>query len=633
MADEKTLNNNPDAQFRFAMSEDGMKLGVSRYFPPSGGREPSVQLICEQVAAAGVQLPVDEEAAQRVVDAIYDEESYTGIALVRGIPHIDSQDAAVIALGDLDFPVFPEDRFARFRPALEAAEGQTIDGRVLTPTKTDAPTDMKISMGENVNFDPTTESYVAEVWGMARLKDGTITVDPVATISEDLISVTGNLYHKDFKGEPITPARVEKVMRDMGVVIDLDLDMLDARLKQAADMGLPIINTAFAQGSHPVPGRDGWLEYLVSTREETGTEDEAGRLDFRDRGAYPMVNEGQLIGRLHPPTSGEGGIDIYGMTVPAHEGQALHIHLGENVLLQEDGRTYQSKAKGVVAMDKSTLSVTECLVISGNVDMNSGNVKVEHGSVKVLGSVQAGFSVAAPNHVIVMGSIESASIYAGGLVEVSEGILMPEGGQVVSDGEVIAGFVMNANIKAGADITIGNEIQNSVIHTDGKLIATNGKGTIQGGTVTAKKGIEVNELGSELGVATLVGVEIEHHDDDDLKEQRIKITQAIKKIDEALGTDPAHEILMRTPVSKRPAVGEVLKHRSTLEKKRKSITKQINELQEARLRELEGIDIKVRKLVHPGTTIRFGKMKKEIAKRMEACTIYWDLRNRTIAVK
>jgi len=615
------------------MSEDGMKLGVSRYFPPNGGRGPSVELICEQVIAAGVQLPVDEEAAQRVVDAIHDGESYTGIALVHGIPETNSQDAAVIALGDLDFPVFPDDRFARFRPALEAANGQTIDGRVLKPTKTNKPTDMKITMGENVSFDPTTECYVAAVWGMARLKDGTITVDPIAAISEDLISVTGNLYHKDFKGDSISPARIEKVMRDIGVVIELDLNSLDARLKQAAELGLPIINTPFVEGSHPIPGRDGWLEYLVSTREETGTEDEAGRLDFRDRGTYPMVNPGQLIGRLHPPTSGEGGIDIYGMTVPAHEGQTLHIHLGENVLLLDDGRTYQSKAQGVAAMEKNTLSVTECLVISGNVDMNSGNVKVEHGSVKVLGSVQAGFSVTAPNHVIVNGSIESAFVSAGNLIEVSEGILMPEGGQVVSEGELIAGFAMNADIKAGGDIIIGNEIQNSLIHTDGKLIATSGKGTIQGGTVVTKKGIEVNELGSELGVATLVGVEIEQHDNDELREQRIKITQAIKKIDEALGTEPPQDILARTPENKRSAVREVLVHRATLAKKRKSITRQINELQEQRLRELEGIDIKVKKLVHPGTTIRFGKVQKEIAQQMEACTIYWDLRNRTIAVK
>ena len=52
MADEKTLRDCPDARFRFAMSEDGMTLGVSRYFPPTCGREPSVALIREQVAEA-----------------------------------------------------------------------------------------------------------------------------------------------------------------------------------------------------------------------------------------------------------------------------------------------------------------------------------------------------------------------------------------------------------------------------------------------------------------------------------------------------------------------------------------------------------------------------------------------------
>nr|WP_287411205.1 FapA family protein [Pseudodesulfovibrio sp.] len=633
MADEKALKKNPDARFRFALSEDGMKLGVNRYFPPNGGKNPSVELLRKQVAEAGVQLPIDNDAAQRIIDAITQGNEFKGIALVRGIPATEPMDATLMGLGDLEFPVFPGDRFIRFRQAQQSGNGQTIDGRELTPKGNFTPEDLSVETGENVEWDPITESYVAQIWGMARVKDNVVSVDPIAHISDDAVVVTGNLHHQDFKGTPITPARIDKEMRDLGVVIDLDMDLLDTKLAQAKDLGIPLQDQIFVKGGHPVPGRDGWLEYLVTTRETAGTEDESGRLDFRNRGTYPMVNPGQIIGRLHPPTAGEGGIDIYGKTIPAHEGKALHVHLGENVIVQDDKVTFESKAKGVVVMEKGTLSVTECLIIPGNVDLNSGNVKVEHGSVKILGSIQAGFSVSAPLHVIVEDSIESATVYAGGQVEVKGGILMPDGGQIVCDGDVIAGYLANANIKAGGDVYVANEILNSTIQAEGRLFATSGKGVINGGTILTRKGHEINEVGSELGVTTVIGVYMEYQEDEELLLERKKIVQAIKKIDEALGSEPPKAILSRTPKEKRQAVAEVLKHRATLVQRRKTINERITELALAHQQEMDGIDIKIKRLAYPGTTIQFGKKAKQIAKRMEASTFYFSLKDRDIAIK
>ena len=633
MADKQDPKSNPDANFRFAMSKDGMKLGVSRYTPPSGGKEPSVELLRSQVAAAGVRLPIVEEAAERILEAVEAGQEFKGITLVRGIPATEPREASTVVLGNLDFPVFPEDRFVRFRPARNAEPGETIDGRPLAPKNTFIPEKVTLEKGDNVEWDQDQEAFFSRVWGMARIQDGVVSVEPIPRIPRDSVMVTGNLHHQDFKGEPITPARIDKEMRDMGVVIDLDLDKLDALIKKAEEAQGPLLNQVLVMGTHPVPGRAGWLEYLVATREDTGTEDAVGRLDFRNRGTYPMVNPDQLIGRLHPPSAGEGGIDIYGKTIPANSGRELRIRVGENVTLHDDGVTFQSKTKGVVVMDKSMLSVTECLIIPGNVDLNSGNVKVEHGSVKIKGSIQAGFSVSAPEHVIVEGSIESAEVYAGGQVEVSGGILMPDGGLVESDGQIIANYAANARIKAGGDVFIANEIQNSSIQTKGMLYATSGKGTIQGGLILTRKGMEVNEVGSELGVTTTVSVFIETNADEELRQERAKVTEAIKKIDCALGTDSATDILARTPPEKRPAMVEVLMHKVTLINRRKVLSEEINKLLIKRQEEMENVSIKVLKLVHPGTIVRFGTMSMEIDRRMEASTFYWDARNLNIAIR
>ncbi|WP_319470896.1 FapA family protein [uncultured Pseudodesulfovibrio sp.] len=622
--------NNTDALFRFAMSEDAMKLGVSRYFPPNGGEEPSVELLRRQVAEAGVQLPIDENAAQQIIDAISKNREIPRIALVKGIPAQEPQDASLVALGDLDYPVFPGDRFARLHPAKEAAEGQTIDGKRLKPQRDFKPKSIEVKMGENVEHDPLTNAYVSQVWGMARLKEGTISVDPIPHISEDAITITGNIYGKDFRGNDITPAQVEKEMRDMGVVIDIDTDMLDQKLRRARSAGTPLIDQIITQGAHPVPGRDGWLEYLVSTREDTGTEDESGRLDFRDKGAYPLVEPGQIVARLHAPTSGEGGIDLYGKTIPAHGGKELRVHLGENVLVHEDKKTFEAKAKGVMVMERGTLSVTDCLIIPGNVDLASGNVKLEHGSVKILGSIQAGFIVTAPKHVIVAGSIESATVEAGGNIEVSGGILMPEGGKIKAKGDVIANYTTNALIEAGGDVHIANDVTNTEIHAEGHLFATRGKGHVQGGHIVTAKGMSINEAGSDLGVATNLTVRIDSAEDEHLRQKRLKIKQAIAKINDALGNDSAEAILKRTPPKKRVAVAEVLKHRIHLVARRKEISEQINQIQLARQEKLAGIKIKVNRLLHPGTTIKFGAKSHIVARQTEASVLYWDENSRSI---
>lgn len=615
-----------DAQFRFAMSEDGMKLGVSRYFPPQGGEGPSVALLKRQVAKAGVGLPVDEEAAREIISAIQRDEEIRRVVLVRGIEVQEPRHASLVALGNLEYPVFPGDRFARKHPPQHARDGETIDGRIIHPKEQFEPEDVEVTLGDNVSFDPLTNSYVSRAWGMARLKETTISVDPATHISEDSVSIKATLHHRDFRGQPVTAARLEKELRDLGVVIDIDVARLEALLKQAQSLGRPVTDQIVVMGKLPAPGHDGWLEPLVSTRELAGTEDEAGRLNFRDRGTYPQVEPGQAIARLHHPTSGKGGIDIYGKTIPASSGRELTVRRGENVEVLLDEITFTSTAKGVMVMEGTTLSVTDCLIINDNVDLATGNVTLEHGSVKILGSIHAGFSVAAPKHIIVAGSVESATVHAGGNIEVTGGILMPDGGSVRAEGTISAAYATNARISAGGDVIITNDITNSEIRAEGRLIGTRGKGHVQGGNIVTGKGMEINELGSELGVRTTVAVQIGHAGDETLRAQRKKLKESIGKINDILGHDPAKVILARTKPEKRAAVVEILRHRLELIKQRKAVSEELTQNALARQEELAGVRIRVHRLIHPGVVIIFGNKSFAVSKRTEGSTIALDAR-------
>ena len=84
------------------------------------------------------------------------------------------------------------------------------------------------------------------------------------------------------------------------------------------------------------------------------------------------------------------------------------------------------------------------------------------------------------------------------------GIVGKEMGRIRADGDVRAQFVENAHIQARGDVVVRDSIVQSVVSAEGRVVTTEGKGRIVGGSITAHKGIEVNELGSEAATGTLV---------------------------------------------------------------------------------------------------------------------------------
>lgn len=633
MADEKCISvggqtegdDSNDARFRFCMSDDNMKLGISRYFPPKGhGAQPSVELIKQQVAGAGVQLPVDEEAAARVIEHLAEAKDITGITLVRGITVQEPQDGRFELLGNNEYPVFPGYKFAVKYPARPPRKGETIAGEITNPKSSKEPQDVTIRAGENCDFNATEGSYTSQVYGMVRVKDDEVWVDSLLHVDASEITVTSTIFHQDYFKAPISVSKIEKELLDMGVALEINPDAIDNVIRKASIGQQAQPNTILVQGRHPVNGKDGWLEYLVSTRDTAGTEDDTGRVDFKNRGAYPSVDPEQTIARLHPPTNGEAGIDIYGKTVPASEGKALHIHSGENVEMLDDEVTFVSKGTGIMMVSRNVLSVTECLMLPENVDMNTGNVKVETGSVKVGSNVLAGFRVEAPKNIIVMGSIESAEVEAGMNIEVSGGILMPDGGLVTAGGDVSVSYMNNAHVKAEGNIVFKNEISNSRIQAHGYIKAEKGKGIIQGGKTICSRGMEVNELGSELGVETIIGVNLSTGEDKEVIQERASLGKELKKIDKAVGKGDPREILKRLPPEKRPAVIKIVKHRMTVAKRYKEVCAELAEKAEIRRRELHGVRIKVLKQIHPGVVIKMGGHTARVKKAMDRTMIYWN---------
>ncbi len=613
-----------DARVRFAMSEDGLTLGISRYFPPSGaGNELTAEAIRAQLREAGVTMDPEPGACDKIIRYLNEGREITKTALVRGRPAVDAQDASLTPEGDVSFPVFPGQVCYRLSPAVNAAEGLTIDGRVLKPRKTGKPKQIKAKAGDNCVYDAGAGTLTAEVYGQAGIKDGLVSVRPLLYVTEDETALMATIHWRDNLGRKIELDLFESEFQRLGVHLEPDEEALDKAVAQAEKTKEPTPEVVLVQGKKPVPGKDGWIEFVVEMPQAAGTMDEQGRMDWRNKGTHPSIQPGDTIGRVHPPEPGQGGIDIHGKSIPPDEGRPLTVTPGENVE-QVGGDLFRATGPGMVVYQRKVLSVSDCLVVK-DVDVSSGNIKVDTGSIRINGSVQTGFEVISPNHVVVGDTVENARIMAGGDVEVKNGVLMgEEGGLIRARGMVQAGFATGARIECGGDVILAGEASHCHIKTKGMLLVTGTKGVLQGGEVVAVKGVEVRELGSDLGVMTTVIIPWDGEEDPDLAAKKAEIVEKLNKLNEILGPGEDEDILMAANTEEQHKIGRMVDMRVNLRGSLESVNAKLAREAARRRDAIRRARVKVHGTIQPGVVLRIAGKVKEFTKTMDRSMFYYD---------
>ena len=622
-------SNGADARLRFALSKDGLKLGISRYFPPSGkGKELTVEAIREQLRAAGVDKEPEPGACERIILYLNEGKDITKKVLVRGEPAQEPRDATLAPEGDLNFPVFAGQVCARMTPAVTAAEGLTIDGRVLRPKETHAPKNLDARAGEHCSLDMVSGAFTAQVYGLASITDNEVSVNPLLRLTKDKAYLRAGIHWRDNLERPTGPELFAPELGRLGVTLKVDEKALAEAVAQALETGALVENVILVRGKRPTHGRDGWLEFKVAMPQEAGTVDEHGRMDWRDRGGHSSVKPGDTIALLHPPEPGQGGIDIFGKPIPAIEGKPLSVLTGENVEVVNEN-TFKATATGMVIHERKVLSVTDCLQVN-DVDVASGNIKVASGSVKINGSVQSGSKVSAPNHVVVGDTVENARIKAGGDVEVKNGILMSEGddaeadGRILAGGSVMAGFAAGARIKAGKDVLFSGEVINCRIETKGMVATPSGKGILHGGEIITHKGLEVHELGSDLGVTTTVVIPWQGDENLPLLEKKSEIVKQLKELNEKLGPGEDEDILLSAKTDQQHIIGGMLEQRMRLKRGYKAIAHSIAKYTAKRREEIQKARVRVHGVIHPGVVFKIAGRGMQVTKPISRSQVYFD---------
>jgi uncharacterized protein (DUF342 family) len=324
-------------------------------------------------------------------------------------------------------------------------------------------------------------------------------------------------------GQAVTADEILEECRNQRIVFGLNEQAIRKAVQESEHSQEVIRDVVVAEGDPPIGGEDEKLELQVQLA--TGArakEREDGSVDFKIQDLYTQVRKGELLAILSKATPGKkNGRTVRGVEVKAGSGKSLTVRIGDNIRIEEKltSTHYFSEIDGLLKAGRANLSVNPVLVIEGDVGPETGNIEFK-GAVLVRGNVLDTYEISAGQGIIVEGNVRNAILRSSGDIEVHNGVLGKNKGQVIAKGNVIVKFAENANIQAGGNIVIQKAAMNSRLSAGDRIISVENRGQIIGGELKAKHGAEVKVLGNELDQKT----EISLGSDVDLR-KRIKDAQ------------------------------------------------------------------------------------------------------------
>jgi uncharacterized protein len=297
-----------------------------------------------------------------------------------------------------------------------------------------------------------------------------------------------------------------------GISDGLQLEALVGLAKLISSSSAAATEVDVARGVAPANGKDGFVTYSFQTELTAGKVDDAGNIDFRERGLVNNVAADQELATVCPATEGTPGLSVSGRELPAANGVDPALpKVGHNVKVSEDGLCYVSTIQGHASLSRAgVLQVSPELVISGDMDFEIGNIDFS-GNVTVGGDVKSGFIIRAGGDISVRGEVESkAQLHAGRNVVVRGAIRTgTDQPRVSAMRNIDAGSIENAFVRAEGNVSARELLLDSKVECTGEFVCE--RGEIRGSEVQAVGGMVVNNVGTEEGVANVLTVGLTRH--------------------------------------------------------------------------------------------------------------------------
>lgn len=329
-------------------------------------------------------------------------------------------------------------------------------------------------------------------------------------------------------GLPVTAQQVRDMLVQRNVAFGIDETQVEAAVAARACR-----DAVVARGLSPVQGRATRFESLLDALrrqpepEADDADDASALVDYRTLGDLLLVAPGTPLMRRVPAVQGIEGRDVLGNAIaPA---TLIDIPFPPGLSGSEpsadDPCLLVATVAGVPMPQAQGVNVNPLVEVDA-VDLSTGNISFE-GTLKVKGDIKTGMSVHVGGDVVVQGTIEAATVEAGGSVIVTGGIIgAPEStvtnpadgaaktARIICGGSVQARFIDNAVISAGVNVAVKGEIRQSDVAA-GQSIESgppgSQQGVIAGGRCRALLLVRAGTIGSPAGVPTEVHVGVNPH--------------------------------------------------------------------------------------------------------------------------
>ncbi len=414
-----------------------------------------------------------------------------------------------------------------------------------------------------------------------------------------------------YGGTPISVDAARKELEKARVMYGMDEAAFQSALTNK--LGEPV---TVAKGIAPVPGKDTRFEPLVDVnRERVPRAGEDGRVNWRDLGDIPMVSPGDVLMRRHPPLQGTPGRDIFDNVLTAPDGKNLDYPYRLEGVERDpnDGDLLRATSTGQPVLMRDSVKVEPVIKMPG-VNVSTGNVTFV-GSLVINGDVQSGMHVKVDGDVTVNGTVEAATIEAGGSITVQGGIVGQNSQQRDANGgsstslhakaNVRAKYAENAVIIAEQSVYIDEAaIECDITALNRVEIGTRGrrKGYIMGGRVRATLGIKAEYLGGPGSRQTRVQVGV-----NPLLQQRIdeKKAQIAALAKEEADLNKLIRFLADKPDKQDVVVKAQNTMRRLLDRRRECFAEERALVADANLSESARVEISAG--VYSGSTVNIGK--------------------------
>jgi len=407
-------------------------------------------------------------------------------------------------------------------------------------------------------------------------------------------------------GAPVTEADVLALLNHHNVTYGIVPAVVAAAVAtQSADQ------VVVAQGTVPIDGEDACFESrLPEIADRRPKENPDGSVDYREISTFFTVKPDTPLLRKIVSTAGTGGISVAGKIIPAKPGRDLSFSapLCGVKFDSNDSNLLLSAIGGQAVKIDNGVRVDPVIELK-EIDLTSGNIDFD-GTVNVNGDVATGLRVRTSGDIFVGGTVEGATLEAGGNIKVNNGVigrgeLRQQAGlaRLKAKGSVQARFVENAIIEAGGDVIIDELLVHCEVTAAGTLVVGKDKtkkGHILGGDIIALHGIKTQVIGSPAGIRTKLEAGIGRSLRKDLDQTRdVIIVKCADRDKLAAVLKRAAQLPQEMLTRARSTLAKIELEISNLHARRDELQQQLDQDINAR--------IAIGMRVHEGTTVLLGE--------------------------